>query len=280
MENTKDHNCILVVEDDKAHRQLVGTFIDRMGICFDSAKNGVEALQKLKSGRFNLVITDIKMPEMDGFELLVQLKNDESVDVIVMTGFIDDYEYIDIIQAGAADFINKPINNGEFAAKIYRVFQERDLIEDVKKNKDMLTIKANELEESNTALRILIRNIEQEKKDMEEDFHTAITARITPFINKLERFCDDDEQKKCIEGIRSNINDLTSPITRLSFAKKVQLTVNELQVVDLVQKGLTSKEIADIMNISFRTVEKYRGKIRKKCGISNSKVNLKNILSS
>ena len=147
----------------------------------------------------------------------------------------------------------------------------------------------NEREKEGTAVtlrgnseitKILIKNIEQEKKDIEEDFYTEITARITPFVNRLEKLCDNDEQRRSIEGIRSNINDLTSPTARLSFAKKVHLTVNELHVADLVQKGLTSKEIAGIMNVSYRTVEKYRGKIRKKCGISNSKVNLRNILSS
>ena len=272
---------ILLVDDQRSFLVAIKRCMSLFGLDADVANNGKEAQTLLEKEKYGVLITDLIMPELDGIELTIATReNFPGTDILVMSACSDEYDFSDIVAAGATDFIAKPFSNGELKAKLQRIFRERLLIESLEKSKSLLATKADELEESNTALRILIKNIEQEKKDIEEDFHTTITARITPFINKLEKLCDNDEQRRYIDGIRSNINDLTSPTARLSFAKKVQLTVNELQVADMVQKGLTSKDIAEIMNVSYRTVEKYRGKIRKKCGISNSKVNLRNILSS
>jgi DNA-binding NarL/FixJ family response regulator len=272
---------ILLVDDQRSFLVALKRCMSLFGLDADVANNGKEAQTLLEKETYGVLITDLIMPELDGIELTIATReNFPGTDILVMSGCSDESDFSDIIAAGAIDFIAKPFSNGELKAKLQRIFRERLLIASLEKSKSLLATKADELEESNTALRILIKNIEQEKKDIEEDFHTAITARITPFINKLEKLCDNEEQRRYIASIKSNINDLTSPTARLSFAKKVHLTVNELQVADMVQKGLTSKDIADIMNISYRTVEKYRGKIRKKCGISNSKVNLRNILSS
>jgi diguanylate cyclase (GGDEF)-like protein len=90
--------------------------------------DGVDALEKLGEKQFDIVITDINMPRMDGIELTKQIKADyEDVDVVTVTGYETEYKYTDVMEIGASDFISKPFNINELEAKINRIIREREL---------------------------------------------------------------------------------------------------------------------------------------------------------
>jgi signal transduction histidine kinase len=77
------------------------------------------------------------MPQMDGMELLIHSKEHyPETEVIVMTGYSSQYSYIDVIKAGAADFIEKPFKKDEFAAKLNRIFREKNLLKELKEAKE------------------------------------------------------------------------------------------------------------------------------------------------
>jgi diguanylate cyclase (GGDEF)-like protein len=119
---------ILVVDDEDAIRNPIVEMLVHLGFPADSAENGKEALQKLEKQSYAFLLTDIKMPEMDGLELIKYVKsNQPHVCAIAMTGYSRDYQYMDVVNAGASDFINKPFLIEELEAKIRRAINERNI---------------------------------------------------------------------------------------------------------------------------------------------------------
>ena len=119
---------VLSVDDDGELRELLHELISQMGHASVTAADGVDALEKLEEKQFDIVITDINMPRLNGVELIKRIASDFSdTDVIAITGYQMAYNYTDIIALGASDFISKPINIDEFEAKIKRVVRERNM---------------------------------------------------------------------------------------------------------------------------------------------------------
>jgi DNA-binding NarL/FixJ family response regulator len=87
-------------------------------------------------------------------------------------------------------------------------------------------------------------------------------------------------QKQLIEVIRLNLEQVVSSATPALSSKYFMFSPNELQVVNLIRCGKTTKEMARLLNLSTRTVETYRDSIRKKLNLKHKKVNLRTYLSS
>lgn len=120
---------ILLVDDDQLVLELLGLSIDSFGFEPVTARNGKEALDLLEKQEFEIVITDMMMPEMNGMQLLAQIiEKYPKTDVIVVTGYTGTFSYMDVIRAGASDFISKPFNSDELEAKINRILREHQLI--------------------------------------------------------------------------------------------------------------------------------------------------------
>ncbi len=108
---------ILLVDDEQDIRQSLSGFIDKLGHQVTCAGDGGSALNLFHQTDPNLVITDIRMPGMDGLELLRRIKHIElsAVDVIVITGHGDMENAIQALKFGAFDYLQKPINVRELA---------------------------------------------------------------------------------------------------------------------------------------------------------------------
>ena len=133
--NHKD--TILIVDDDQDHLALIERYASSCGLDYTTAINGADAVNHLKTNHFSIIVTDMVMPLMDGMELLKYSKEHyPDIDVIIMTGFSSQYSYIDVIKAGATDFIAKPFKRDEFVAKINRAFRERHLLAELRESKE------------------------------------------------------------------------------------------------------------------------------------------------
>lgn len=128
-----DHNKkILIVDDDPFILELLGIFISSFGYEFAAAEDGIQAVEQLKRDDYTIVITDMKMPRMDGMQLLRHIKEQyPSIDVIVVTGYTGSFSYTDVIKAGASDFISKPFNADELEAKINRIIREQMIVREL-----------------------------------------------------------------------------------------------------------------------------------------------------
>ncbi|MBI5848092.1 MAG: diguanylate cyclase [Nitrospirae bacterium] len=122
------HYRILIVDDEDAIKGLLTAFFASMGHHCDTASDGVEALKMIYEADYDTVITDIKMPNMDGIVLTKNmLKRQPGLSVIVMTGFAADNSEEDAIEAGAGDFITKPFTLPELSARFNRLMRDHKL---------------------------------------------------------------------------------------------------------------------------------------------------------
>jgi diguanylate cyclase (GGDEF)-like protein len=120
---------ILVVDDDELVRKTLSVLVSSLGYNCHVASDGIEATEMLQSKHCDLVLSDIKMPNMDGLELLKHIiRHHSGTDVIIATGYNETASYADVIRAGALDFIKKPIDQAELEAKLARALRERHMI--------------------------------------------------------------------------------------------------------------------------------------------------------
>lgn len=120
---------ILIVDDEPNLRLLLFKALSRVGYICDQARDSATALEMIKANRtpsFDLIISDISMPGMDGIALLKAVKSlYPAIDFIIMTGYTSDYSYVDIMDAGASDYMSKPFNIDSTLAKISRIAREK-----------------------------------------------------------------------------------------------------------------------------------------------------------
>ncbi|MEJ2363943.1 MAG: diguanylate cyclase [Deltaproteobacteria bacterium] len=117
---------ILAVDDDPEIRDILHEILTHLGHTSVTAVDGLDALEKLSEHHFDMVITDLRMPRMDGIELIKRIKAGfDDVDVIALTVYGTEYNYTEVIGVGASDFINKPFDVNELEAKINRIIRER-----------------------------------------------------------------------------------------------------------------------------------------------------------
>ncbi|PNV85315.1 MAG: diguanylate cyclase response regulator [Desulfobacteraceae bacterium] len=125
---------VLSVDDDEEMIGLLHEVVSQLGHVSVTAVDGVDAFEKLGESEFDIIITDISMPRMNGIELTKRVKTDfEDIDVVVVTGYQEEYKYTDVIEIGASDFISKPFNINELEAKINRIIRERELRAELKR---------------------------------------------------------------------------------------------------------------------------------------------------
>ena len=120
---------VLVVEDNPVNRKLILTLMAGSGIELDSAEDGVEALEKLRTpgARYDLVLMDVNMPRMDGLECTRQIRKDEklrSIPVLALTASTTKEEVEAILGSGMNGYLDKPLNLGKLYTAFVRFIQE------------------------------------------------------------------------------------------------------------------------------------------------------------
>jgi DNA-binding NtrC family response regulator len=124
---------ILVVDDDARMRELIAKVLAREGYAVRSLPRVWEVLQALEDGPVDLVISDIRMPEMDGLTLLQEVKRvAPETSVLLMTAFGSIDTAVQAIKAGAYDYLTKPFKMDEVIVVVRRAMEERRLRAEVR----------------------------------------------------------------------------------------------------------------------------------------------------
>lgn len=110
----------------------------RSGFACDTSPDGDSALKFLEDNSVDVVITDIIMPGINGMDLTRRIKASHDTDVIIMTGYIEDYSYENIIDTGASDFIQKPMTLKEMTIRLQRVLRERMILKERERVEEQL----------------------------------------------------------------------------------------------------------------------------------------------
>ena len=122
---------ILVVDDEKNIRLTMSQSLESLEIPIKTAVNGEEALRKLQEGPFGLVFLDLKMPGIDGIEVLRQIKDDwPKIRVIIITAHGTIESAVEAMKLGAVDFIQKPFSPGEIRELATQVLEREALDEE------------------------------------------------------------------------------------------------------------------------------------------------------
>src|SRR2546428_1624855 len=119
---------LLVIDDDAVTRELLTEVLQSEGYRVAACDSGPRALERAASERFDLAVTDVRMPEMDGIAVTRALKaRDPSIQVIVMTAFGSVETAVEAIRHGAFDYVSKPMNLDEIKSTVRRALDERRL---------------------------------------------------------------------------------------------------------------------------------------------------------
>ncbi|GBD87095.1 transcriptional regulatory protein ZraR [bacterium BMS3Abin03] len=119
---------ILVVDDDQSIRDTLSNYLKRQDYNVYSAENGVKALEIMEEVRPDLIITDVKMPEMNGLELLKKVKElDTHIQVIMISAYDDMQSTVKAMQSGAYDYIEKPLEIDKLKLRIKRALENKRL---------------------------------------------------------------------------------------------------------------------------------------------------------
>jgi len=277
--NTAEHNSpdqavIMVVDDNHDSLKLLTDILSEQGFQVRQALNGQLALAAVKQQSPDLFILDIRMPEMDGFELCRQLKNNDvtrNVPVIFISGLEDSDDKVKAFRIGGQDYITKPFEDTEVLARVKLHLE----ISSMRKNlENIVQQRTINLEESNIALKVLLEHRGSEREKFEENVLSHIRSLVTPYLERLKNTDLDSRQNSLLDIVEVNLLEITSQFSGTLYSSSFGLTRREMEIAALIKAGKTNAEIASLINISEHSVSFHRQNLRKKLGLLGRKVNL------
>ncbi|MCX5846722.1 MAG: LuxR C-terminal-related transcriptional regulator [Deltaproteobacteria bacterium] len=165
------------------------------------------------------------------------------------------------------------------AIESIRDITERKHAEEALEKREMeLEAKTNELEDLNAALRVLLKQREEDRSELEQNVLSNVKVLILPHIEKLKTGMDM-KSMSYVNVLESNLKDIISPFAQKLSVKYLNLTNREVQIANLIKEGKTTKEIASFLNVSDSAVNVYRYHIRRKLSLTK-KHNLSSYLTS
>jgi DNA-binding CsgD family transcriptional regulator len=150
--------------------------------------------------------------------------------------------------------------------------------EELKQKESELFQEREKLAETNTALRVLLRQRDEDRLRLEETVYNNVDRLVLPYIEKLLQGRLTEKHRTLAEIADNNLRDVISPFLRTLSSLGLLLTPQETEVANLVRNGRSSQEIAEIMNLSVSGVDFHRKRLRQKLGLANTSKNLRSYL--
>ena len=138
--------------------------------------------------------------------------------------------------------------------------------------------KTQKLEDMNSALTVLLEKRENDAKELEDKILSNYEKIIFPFLKKLKVTLNNGRQNQLAAILEKNLEEIISPFSRKLSDPLARLTPTEIQIASMIKNDMVSKDIADVLNCSTRTIDTHRDNIRKKLNLRNKKINLKSYL--
>lgn len=254
-----ENKKILIVDDEEKNRKLLALLLTSNGYAFDTANNGMEALQKTRQFSPDLILLDIMMPEMSGYEVCRRLKEDPStqhIPVVMVTALEDEDSRLKGLEAGANDFLSKPVNTAELmvrARNLLKIKEFEDFLSNY--NKILATEVAEKTKElSRSYIDTIYRlTLAAEYKDNDTAYHIR---RISLYIRHISTVVGlSDTQAEIMFyaspmhdvgkiGIPDNILLKPGPLTKEEFeVMKTHTTIGESILTGSTSPILKSAEI-------------------------------------
>ena len=159
--------------------------------------------------------------------------------------------------------------------------EERKRVEEALRRREVeLEAQSHHLEEVNTALKVLLKQREDDKKELGENVLSNVKELIRPYIERLNKSRLNTNQKTLVDIMESNLQNIISPFISKLSSRHFNFTPMEIKVANLVKEGRTNKEIAELLCLSKNTILFHRHNIRRKLKLTNKKINLRSHLLS
>jgi DNA-binding response OmpR family regulator/DNA-binding CsgD family transcriptional regulator len=264
---------ILIVDDTPENIQAAASILARQGYEIAFAEDGESALEQVTTTTFDLILLDIVMPDMDGYEVCLRLKKNKAtseIPVIFLTVKDDTESIVQGFQTGAADYVTKPFREAELLA---RVETHMEISRNRKKLEKMVAQRTEALE--------VVMQIREEISEREgEKIKANIYNRIFPLVETLRESLSQPRQQECLQSITVGLDEILSEFSQKLITSGFDLTPTETQIAGLIREGKSSKHIADQLCVSENTIIFHRQNIRKKLGLTGQGRSLKAFLKS
>ena len=159
--------------------------------------------------------------------------------------------------------------------------EERKRVErSLREHQKELSAQSHHLEEVNTALRVLLKQREEDKKELSDMVRRNVEELVSPYLEKVLSSRLETRQRTLLQILKTNLKNIISPFINQLTGQMGSLTPMEIRVADLIKAGKTNKEIAELLLVSLNTVLFHRHNIRSKLDIKNKKINLRSHLLS
>ncbi len=246
---------VLVVDDEKSIRDFLFESLTQLGgFSVERAENGEEALKKIEKESFDLVLTDLKMPKMDGLQLITEItKSKPETLMVLLTGHGTIDSALEAMKRGASDYLSKPINLDEMMVRLHKVLEERRRIISLKDY-------AAELERANQEL----RKIDEMKSEFVSIASHELRTPLAAIKNAVQLMLQgktgeiNENQTKFLSMAERNINRLTNILNSLldlsrMESGKINLKFEEVDLKNSIDFILSSlKPQADGKSIRLR----------------------------
>ncbi|HLE12200.1 MAG: hypothetical protein A2504_13705 [Bdellovibrionales bacterium RIFOXYD12_FULL_39_22] len=308
LENEK----ILVVEDDSVDRLIFEKFAKRSEFQYPYkiVPSVAEAHAAINSEQFAAIVSDYNLGDGTALDILQRLRG---TPLIVVTGLGDEKVAVRALKSGAYDYIVKEPSGGhletiplsieraiankkqqdelaKYKKYLEEMVQERTekLNKEITRHKETLQVLEasqaqlklayTELQEKNILLKGVLSQIEKEKNVVYENIAQNIERNIFPMLKQLKIGANEHKLPTCmrtIELVEKYLLDINKDFFKSLEGLKIKLTPTEIKICHYIKAGHGIKEISELLSCSAETIKGHNKNIRKKIGISNSKVSLK-----
>jgi anti-anti-sigma factor len=232
---------ILVIDDEKPTLSMFRLFLAAYGFDVLTAENGEDGLEIFERERPPIVLTDIKMPGMDGLEVLEQIKRlDPRAEVIIITGHGDMEIAIQALNLNATDFINKPIQKDALDAALRRAGERLSMSDSRRRNISseqrgdavVIDIKGNVTDDSEPYLTREFENalsMEPRRIVLSFDENSSVNGVGLAVLNKLLEQSEDQDREVAISGLSENFRRVFEMVGITRFAEMFDTAEEALQ---------------------------------------------------
>jgi DNA-binding response OmpR family regulator len=260
---------ILIVDDIPSNIRLMVSILDEHGYSVSYAQSGKDAIKLCEKTSFDLILLDIMMPGMDGFEVCVEIKampTYEEIPIIFLTARTDQGSILKGFEKGGVDYVTKPFNEKELLVRIrthLELKHTRDALEtELSFKKKIMTENALYITRRTELSNAIIKDLRLINVETQNQYSDTILSAIA----KLRNLIKGQEWKEFEVRFEEEHSKFRETLTLMH----PDLTPNEIKLCSFLRLNMSSKEISEITQQSVRALETARSRMRKKIGLSRS----------